>query len=497
MQRNLSGEVAHVEREKRYVRANGEIVWVALHATVLRDRTGRPQHYLAQVLDITERRRLETELRHLAEHDPLTGLLNRRGLEAELERHVAHVNRYGSRGALLVVDLDHFKAVNDTLGHEAGDQLIVAVAEMLSKRLRATDIVARLGGDEFAILLPEANEAAAQRVAEAIVADLHESPLPISGQRPLHVSASVGVTVFQRGLSAGEDALVNADLAMYDAKEAGRDRVSLHAAGRDDQARIKARLAWIERIRSALENDQLTLYAQPILSLSTNEVRQHELLLRMIDATGDSIPPAAFLYIAERYDLVQEIDRWVVRQAIRLIERQQADGRHDAFEINVSGKSLGDAQLLEMIDSELRRSQIDPGQLIFEVTETAAIANIHLARRFAEHLKELGCRFALDDFGAGFGSFYYLKHIPFDYLKIDGEFVTGCLANRTDQLVIESLVSIARGLSKQTIAEGVEDGLTEQFLRRNGVDFAQGFHIGRPFPILPPATRPAPARARR
>jgi len=479
----VAGEIDNYIRDGRLLRANGEAVWVSRHVRMLRDEDGSPLQTLTHFVDITERRTMERELRHMADHDPLTGLLNRRGLEAELERHVAHVNRYGDRGALLVLDLDHFKAVNDTLGHEAGDRLIVSVATLLSGRLRSSDAVARLGGDEFAILLPDANAEVAQHVAEQIVADIHSNALIEQGQSTRHVTASVGVTMFTQGQVNAESVLVDADLAMYDAKEAGRDQVAMHAGDRDEQPRMKARLEWIDRIRSALDQGQFTLHAQPIAELHSERVSQCELLLRMVDDSGDTIPPGAFLYIAERYDLIQELDEWVARQAIELVAREEAAGRQGAVEINVSAKSLANDRLLELIESEVAHHEIDPSRLIFEVTETAAISHMALARSFAERLKRLGCRFALDDFGAGFGGFYYLKHIPFDYLKIDREFVTDCLHNRTDQLVIEALVSLAHGLNKQTIAEGVEDHETELFLRRRGVDLAQGFHIGRPAPI--------------
>jgi diguanylate cyclase (GGDEF)-like protein/PAS domain S-box-containing protein len=480
----VAGEIDNYIRDGRLLRANGEAVWVSRHVRMLRDEDGSPLQTLTHFVDITERRTMERELRHMADHDPLTGLLNRRGLETELERHVTHVNRYGDRGALLVLDLDHFKAVNDTLGHEAGDRLIVSVAKLLSGRLRSSDAVARLGGDEFAILLPDANAEVAQHVAEQIVADIHQNAVIEQGQSTRHVTASVGVTMFTQGQVNSEGVLVDADLAMYDAKEAGRDQVAMHAGDRDEQPRMKARLEWIDRIRSALDQGQFTLHAQPIAELHSERVNQCELLLRMVDESGDTIPPGAFLYIAERYDLIQELDEWVARQAIELVAREQAAGRQGAVEINVSAKSLANDRLLEVIESEVARHEIDPSRLIFEVTETAAISHMALARSFAERLKRLGCRFALDDFGAGFGGFYYLKHIPFDYLKIDREFVTDCLHNRTDQLVIEALVSLAHGLNKQTIAEGVEDHETELFLRRRGVDLAQGFHIGRPAPIV-------------
>jgi diguanylate cyclase (GGDEF)-like protein/PAS domain S-box-containing protein len=479
----LGGEMDSYIRDGRLLRANGDAVWVSHHVRLLRDADGSPVQIITHLVDITERRMLERELRHMADHDPLTGLLNRRGLEAELERHVTHVNRYGARGALLVLDLDHFKGVNDTLGHEAGDRLIVTVANLLRTRLRSSDAIARLGGDEFAVLLPDANAEMARHVAEEIVADVQRNAGVDHGQARRHVTASVGVTMFTQEQINAESVLVDADLAMYDAKEAGRGRVAMHTGGRADQPRMKARLEWIARIRHALDRGQFTLHAQPILELHSGLSNQCELLLRMVDESGDTIPPGAFLYIAERYDLIHELDEWVATRAIELVEREQAAGRNGSVEINVSAKSLANAQLLEVVRTELIRSQIDPSRLIFEVTETAAISHMALARDFAERLKALGCRFALDDFGAGFGGFFYLKHIPFDYLKIDREFVTDCRNNRTDQLVIEALVSVAHGLNKQTIAEGVEDRETELFLRRNGVDLAQGYHISHPLPI--------------
>ena len=240
-------------------------------------------------------------------------------------------------------------------------------------------------------------------------------------------------------------------------------------------------MSWLERIRAALEEDRFVLYAQPIRDLRSGETSQYELLLRMVGDDGDLISPGAFLPLAERFGLAPEIDRWVASHAIELLGADP--GGKIALEINLSGLSLSDTGLLHLIETEVARHQVDPRRLIFEITETAAVSNIPLARRFAERLTQLGCRFALDDFGAGFGSFYYLKHLPFDYLKIDGEFVSGCLGNKTDQLVIDAVVRIARGLGKQTIAEFVSDAALEQFVRSQGVDLAQGFHVGRPVPV--------------
>jgi EAL domain-containing protein (putative c-di-GMP-specific phosphodiesterase class I) len=301
------------------------------------------------------------------------------------------------------------------------------------------------------------------------------------------VTTSVGVAPFRTADVTGEELLIAADLAMYDAKEAGRDRFAVVSRDAQRPDRVGARVSWLERIRGALTDDRLVLHAQPIRNLHTGEIGHHELLLRMLGDDGELIAPGTFLPLAERFGLTPEIDRWVTGQAIELLAADP--GGHRALEVNLSGPSLNDTSLLRFVEDGIASFGVDPRRLIFEVTETAAVANIPLARRFAERLMALGCRFALDDFGAGFGSFYYLKHLPFDYLKIDGEFVSGCLVNRTDQLVIEAVVRIARGLGKETIAEFVETPELEAFLRAQGIDHAQGFHVGRPMPIAEPRWR--------
>ena len=480
----LAGEQSTYLMEKRYVDVVGQVVWVAVHATLVRAADGSPQHFLGQIQDVSERVRYEAQLQHMADHDPLTGLLNRRSFERELNQHIVQVQRYGPEGAALVLDIDRFKHINDTLGHNVGDELIVKVAQTLRTRLRDSDVLARLGGDEFAILLPRGGAAEAARVAESVLGAVRAQSVLTAAGRRRPITASIGIALFSdtERLSA-EDVLVNADLAMYDAKEAGRDRAATYSSQERGASRMKARITWAERIREALEEDRFTLYAQPIVELSSGEVRQHELLLRMLDERGDAIPPAAFLGIAERFDLMPDIDRWVVARAIRHMGEQKRDGRDLVFEVNISGSSTGDPELLTIIEHELAESGVDPVNLVLEVTETTAVANIPRAQQFAARLAELGCRFALDDFGAGFGSFYYLKHLPFDLLKIDGEFVRSCTSSTTDQLLIRAAVDIARGLGMKTIAEYVGDDETVELLRELGVDYAQGFHIGRPAPL--------------
>jgi diguanylate cyclase (GGDEF)-like protein/PAS domain S-box-containing protein len=490
LRRLIGGETDLLVGETRYLQPGGQVVSAALNVALVRDRLGRPQHLVVQAQDITDRKRYEDQLQFMADHDPLTGLLNRRGFERDLERHISRLKRYGPEGALLALDLDHFKYVNDTLGHNAGDELIASVTTILRHRLRRSDTLARLGGDEFAVLLPRADREQARAVAQSLVDGLRAADIRVGPGLPAHTTTSIGVTLFDEPELTGEEMLIRADLAMYDAKETGRDRYAFYAAdGEGAQPRMRARLTWVDRIRAALRDDRLILHTQPIVSLAGDRPPMQELLLRMVGEGGDVILPTTFLYVAERFDLIQEIDRWVTQRAIRLLADTAGDSEAMPVSINLSGKSLADGELLETLERDLRETGVEPGRLVFEITETSAIANIQLARAFSERLRALGCRLALDDFGSGFGSFYYLKHLPFDYLKIDGEFVTNCLTSQTDQLLIEAVVSIAKGLGKLTIAEYTPDEATLDFLRRRGVDYSQSFHTGRPHPLVIPGGR--------
>jgi diguanylate cyclase (GGDEF)-like protein/PAS domain S-box-containing protein len=490
--RMLGGEaVRQVETQSRG--KDGVIIDV-LYTLTPWHRDGRVVGVTTVATDLTDRKRYETQLQFMADHDPLTGLQNRRRFGAELDRHVEHVKRYEPVGALVVLDIDHFKSVNDTLGHNAGDELIISIAGMLRGRVRTSDVLARLGGDEFAVLLPKADEAEAAQVAEALVQAVRSNTALLGGERK-KVTTSIGVAMFNTNVEelTGETVVIEADLAMYDAKEAGGDGHAFYATSERRVSGTKARLTWVSRIEQALEEDRFALLAQPILDLHTGEVRQHELLVRMLDEHDDLIPPATFLYIAEHFGLIAKLDEWVATHAIELIgQRPELQ-----LEVNISGRSLGDRKLLRAIDDRLRASSIDPARLIFEVTETAAVANITDAQAFAHHLRDRGCRFALDDFGAGFGSFYYLKHLPFDYVKIDGEFIQHATGGPIDQLVIEAIVGIARGLDKRTIAEFVADEKTQRMVTRLGVDYAQGYHIGKPVPVAELLDSTSPHRSSR
>ena len=478
----MAGDSNTHRAEVRLVSASGGTVWVSISNSVVRDSEGTPQMRLVQMLDISERKRFEGQLQHLADHDPLTGLINRRRFEEELERELIAAKRYGRSGAVLVLDLDNFKYVNDTLGHSAGDELIVSVSALLRRRLRESDTLARIGGDEFAVILPDCTPLQAETAADGLLATVREGML--EQHRGGRSSASIGVAPYSGDVEAtGEELLVEADVAMYEAKERGRDRVECFEREETARSPLHGRLTWARRIEQALTEDGFELYAQPILSLRDDPIPRHELLVRMTGENGDLIPPAAFLGVAERFELIQSIDRWVVGQAIDLLAARQRAGDPLRLEINLSAKSVTDPDLPDFIEDRLRTAQVDPRGLIFEVTETAAIVNVDRAQLFAERLGQLGCGFALDDFGAGFASFYYLKHLDFDLLKIDGEFIRGLPDSRTNQLVVRSLVDLAQGLGKDTVAEFVGDERTLELLRSFGVDFAQGFHVGRPVPI--------------
>ena len=460
------------------------------------ERYSRPQKLDGEVVgrvwsfrDATDRHRFLDRLHKLADHDTITGLFNRRRFEEEVAREVAVARRRKQAGALILLDLDNFKDVNDAQGHACGDQVLREVASILQSRVRRTDTVGRLGGDEFAALLPETSAGEARSIADEVREALRAHRFAFGGPG-IRVTTSVGVVSIDGTETEGE-LLVSADMAMYAAKEAGRDQVQVHLADDEGHAAAKARRGWAQRIREALDEDAFVFWAQPIHDLSSGEIRQYELLVRMEGDDGELIPPGAFLGAAERLSLIGEIDRWGVREAIRLLAAHKDVDHPPSVGVNISGRSVSDPRLRELISSEIARTGVDPQNLILELTETAAISNMDEAIGFSELLAKLGCRFALDDFGAGFGSIYYLKHMPVDFVKIDGDFVRNLPSSSTDQVVVASMVQIANGLGVLTVAESVGDEQTVDMLRRFGVDFAQGHHLGPPRPVEEAIPEPA------
>ena len=480
LQTLLAGEsIDNFETEG--IRKDGSVIALSLTVSPVTDANGRIVSTAIIARDTTERVRYEERLRHMADHDQLTGLLNRRRFDEQLKRELARAGRYEAHTAVLSIDIDNFKSINDSAGHAAGDAVLVQVARVLTNRFRLTDVVARLGGDEFAVLLSAVGVAEARAAAEDLLAEIRNSPATYGG-KPFRISASIGVTAFESDDATAGEVLVNADLAMYAAKTAGRDRVVVYTAPEARKARAMARLTWSQRIQDALDRDRFVLHLQPILELATGQIKHGELLLRMRGDRGKLIAPGAFLPAAERFGLIHAIDRWVVARAIQLIA--ETIGPVPQVGINLSGESVvGDHELLRMIEREIERSSVDPSKLIFEVTETAAIANMPEATEFARGLTSLGCSLALDDFGTGFGSFYYLKHLPVNYVKLDGEFIQNLPRSEVDEHVVKAIVGVAQALGIKTVAESVADEETIALLQKHHVDYAQGYFVGKPAPL--------------
>jgi diguanylate cyclase (GGDEF)-like protein/PAS domain S-box-containing protein len=464
--------------EYRMLARDGSVVWVRDESARAIDEQGR---LLVEgiLTDITERKASEARLQHLADHDGLTDLLNRRRFIEELELEIAATRRGMRSSSALVIDVDGFKFVNDSLGHQAGDELIRAVARTLQRRLRGSDAIARLGGDEFACLLRGAGGAEADAVAAELIATLRGQHFSV-GEETVRVTASAGIAALETDDAAvtADIVLAAADMAMYEAKRAGRDRVVRFT----EQLRVELERgrSWVARLRDALEHDGFELLAQPVLALNSREVALYELLLRLRDEDGELHGPEAFMPTAERFGLTQAIDRWVLRRVLALQRERGAGGPR--LTVNLSARSIG-PDVVALLERELAPGGADPAELVIEIKETAAIADLHQARTFAEALGRLGVDVALDDFGAGLGSFSSLRALPIDYLKIDGEFVGGIAGNPVDREIVKAIVALARAGGRRTIAEFVPDQETLELLSELGVDLAQGFHVGRPRPL--------------
>jgi diguanylate cyclase (GGDEF)-like protein len=419
-------------------------------------------------------------------------MFNRNYFQEELERTVARAARNGTSCALFYVDLDQFKYINDTLGHAAGDRLLVDIAALLSMHVREGDLLARFGGDEFTLLLYNIGKRDVLRAAENFRALCDDYRFNVN-DKSWNVSCSIGIAMIDRHASSAEEVLSHADLACNMAKQQGRNRVNLYNPADLGKADMQADMSWATRVRDMLEHDRFKLVYQPIVDTGDGEILDYEVLVRMVCDDGQVILPGGFMPAAERFGLIHSVDRWIVRRAIQVLAELHDRGERISFSINLSGKAFEDETLLPLIRTLLEDTALDPTWVTFEITETAAIANLAAAETFISELKDIGCQFALDDFGSGFSSFAYLKHLPVDKLKIDGAFVKGMAHSAVDQAMVESMNQVAHALGKVTIAECVENEKTLQILKQMGVDCAQGNHIGRPREVLASLVQPAPA----
>lgn len=457
---------------------------LSFNAKAHRDEDGTILQISGTARDVTDQKAFHEQLAYQAEHDALTRLFNRSYFQQELERTVARVSRRPDAScALFYIDLDQFKYINDTLGHAAGDRLLIEVTRLLTSHVREGDLLARFGGDEFTLLLYDIRAADVLAAAEHFRA-LFESYAFLEDGNSFNISCSIGATIIDAGTRNAEEVLSQADIACNMAKAAGRNRVKLYDPSDANKDGMAADMGWASRVREMLEHDRFQLVYQPIMALHDELVQDYEVLVRMVCDDGEIILPGGFMPAAERFGLIHAVDRWVVKRALTQLTRLHQQGESVRFSINLSGKAFEDPQLLPLIQDLLDHAGLDPSRVCFEITETAAIAKLSEAEKFIGALKDMGCQFALDDFGAGFSSFAYLKHLPVDKLKIDGNFVQNLADNHIDQAMVQSMNQVAHALGKQTIAEYVEDSRTLEMLRNYGVDYAQGNYIGKPREVL-------------
>jgi diguanylate cyclase (GGDEF)-like protein/PAS domain S-box-containing protein len=468
------------------VRGDGRKVFVEHNVAPIRDAIGWVIGAVMVMRDVTEQRRIAEELSFQATHDALTGLINRFEFERRLKRVIATAANDDSQHAMCYLDLDQFKVVNDTCGHAAGDQLLHQLGQLLRSKLRKRDTLGRLGGDEFGVLLERCPPERARRIALSLVEVVNEFRFEWEGKR-FAVGVSIGLVSFGADNGGVQGIMTAADTSCYAAKDRGRNRVHIYEAHDQEVVRRQGEMHWVSRITQAIEDDRLFLYAQPIMPLQSAVVAapHYEVLLRLQDEKGELIPPGAFIPAAERYNLMGQIDRWVIRRVCELLSRK---GRGDSValpvcDINLSGHSLSDESLQAFIREQLERHQVPPEALCFEITETAAIANLSTAREFIHDLRKLGCAFALDDFGSGMSSFSYLKSLQVDYLKIDGAFVKDIAEDPVDRAIVNAINIVGHTLGIKTIAEYAESHEIIKWLTQIGVDFAQGYGFAAPMPV--------------
>jgi len=478
----LSG---HEWRGELYNRKkNGELFWSRVNIVSITNDNGVISHFICSQEDITEVKFASQQISYQATHDMLTGLINRPEFESNLSQLVEDAQKNSAVHALCFLDLDQFKIINDTCGHVAGDELLRQLSLLLQKNIRSQDVLARIGGDEFALLMKHCSLEQAEKMASTILKLIDKYQF-VWMKNTFSIGASIGLTQISKTSGNITEVLIHADSACYAAKDLGRNRVHIYHSDDALLAKLEGEFRWVNEIKEALNENRFELYAQPIVSLSdVSHKRIYEVLLRLRDKKGNIIPPGVFFPAAERYNLSQPIDRWVVDHTFAWLKkhRLQLDDL-DHLAINLSGASLGDNDLLHHIMHQIENNRLPPNKIKFEITETAAISNLHDASLFINTLREFGCQFALDDFGSGLSSFAYLKNLAVSTLKIDGLFVKDILNNRIDGAMVKSINEIGHVMGLKTIAEFVESDAIKERLTNIGVDYAQGYGIGKPEPI--------------
>lgn len=479
----LSGASDHFHDQTEVECRDGERRQVAWHHSRLSNGAGSGAVAISAGLDITDRHQALIRLAWLAEHDSLTGLSNRTRIQRELDEAILSAKQLKQQGALLLIDIDHFKDVNDSRGQLHGDTLLQAVSETLSSTLRRKDTVGRIGGDEFAVVLRRASNQGAAQTAQKLMTAIGMGISPDSETRHT-ISASVGIVMFPKSGTKSSELLTNADLAVNKAKKKSGSRYHLFTDEDEVQARqeMQERVFWRARIEQALAENDFVLYYQPIMDVGDGTVSHYEALVRLREEDGRIVGPSVFIEIAESEGLIREIDKAIVRKAVSQIGTLLTQGQPVHISVNLSPHAIADDELISELEAILSEHEVNPANLILEITERVAIADFVATRDYMTAIKAMGCRFAIDDFGVGFGSFNYLKQLPADYLKIDGAFIRELATNKDDQILVEALARVARGFGKKTVAEYVETDTVLALLREYRVDYAQGHLVGEPLP---------------
>ncbi|MEH1916730.1 MAG: EAL domain-containing protein [Nostoc sp.] len=465
------------------INQNNQEVAIEDSAAPIRNREGEVIGGVMVFRDVTQNRQLSRQLSWQASHDALTGLVNRQEFEQQIEQALCLAKLDSQVHALCYLDLDHFKIVNDTCGHLAGDELLRQITVLLQEKIRKTDTLARLGGDEFGVLLTQCTLEQALRVANDLLLCVQEFRF-FWQEQAFSIGVSIGLVGIDTNSKSLTEIISRADAACYTAKNRGRNRV--YVAETDDQERLQQRgeMQWASRISHALESDWFCLYIQPIAAITpaAQNSDYYEVLLRLHDEQGNLVLPMTFIPAAERYDLMHLIDQWVIRTLFQNWSRVVGD-KQSIYAINLSGSSINDERFIDFLYEQFTLYSISPQSICFEITETVAIANLGKAKHFIQSLQQMGCRFALDDFGVGMSSFAYLKSLPVDYLKIDGSFIRNIVDNPVDHAIVTAMTHISSVMGIQTIAEFVENDAILERITALGIDFAQGYGIGIPRPL--------------
>ncbi len=450
----------------------------------LNDENGENSGYVLALRDVSRSRKLQKQLSFQAKHDPLTGLVNRRAFEAEIDRAIASAKQHGNVHVLCYIDLDQFKIVNDTCGHKAGDELLKQLSKVLSLTLRQSDTLGRLGGDEFAILMHGCRVEKGIPIAEALRKQVEEFRFSWKEQQ-FSVGASIGLVAIDDATKNVSEIMAQADTACYAAKDLGRNRVHVYTLDDVNVAERKGDMQWANRLRRAIDEGRFRLYSQVISpAKDVHQTDHYEIFVRMVDDDGSIIPPGAFIPAAERYDLMTHIDRWVIKNTLSWMRDMQTKGQLTfQCSINLSGSSVGDESCLKEIQDELDNSRDIATKVCFEITETAAMLDTGKAQDFIRCIKDLGCQFSLDDFGSGLSSFAYLKNLNVDFLKIDGVFVRDIQNDKIDRAMVDSINTIGHVMGLKTIAEFVENEGVLNELNNMNIDYVQGYYVGKPVPI--------------